>query len=104
MCFRHVLASLHFNENVKREVQTDKDGNPYFKVSYPKFKQGEEGDNCNGEGNNCKEEGDTCKEEGNNCKKEGDNCNWCYRVDLQCVAIFTTTACICKEHFNAKWV
>ena len=42
MCFRHVLASLHFNENVKREVQTDKNGNPYFKVSYPKFKQGEE--------------------------------------------------------------
>ena len=42
MSFRHVLASLHFNENVKRETQKDKEGIPYYKVTYPKFKLGEE--------------------------------------------------------------
>ena len=42
-CFiRHVLASLHFNENVHREGQTSKDGTPYMKVTYPKFKLGDE--------------------------------------------------------------
>ena len=42
-CFiRHVLASLHFNENVHRECQTSKDGTPYMKVTYPKFKLGDE--------------------------------------------------------------
>jgi len=40
--FRHILASLLFNENVKRETQRDKDGKPYYKVTYPKFKLGEE--------------------------------------------------------------
>lgn len=39
---RHILASLHFNENVQRETETGKDGKPYYKVSYPKFKLGEE--------------------------------------------------------------
>ncbi|XP_068750851.1 uncharacterized protein [Montipora capricornis] len=39
---RHILASLHFNENVKRETQKDANGKPYYKVSYPKFKLGEE--------------------------------------------------------------
>jgi len=42
MSFRHILASLHFNENVKRETQRDKDGKTYNKVTYPKFKLGEE--------------------------------------------------------------
>lgn len=39
---RHILASLHFNENVNREKQTNKNGDKYYKVSYPKFKLGEE--------------------------------------------------------------
>ena len=39
---RHILASLHFNENVQRETQVGKDGDNYYKVSYPKFKLGEE--------------------------------------------------------------
>ena len=42
LSYRHILASLHFNENVKRETQTDKNGKPYYQVSYPKFKLGEE--------------------------------------------------------------
>lgn len=40
--FRHVLASLHFNENVNRHTQLSKDGEKYYKVTYPKFKLGEE--------------------------------------------------------------
>lgn len=40
--YRHILASLHFNENVNREKQTNKNGDKYYKVSYPKFKLGEE--------------------------------------------------------------
>ena len=42
--YRHddVLASLHFNENVKRETHQSKDGSDYIKVTYPKFKLGEE--------------------------------------------------------------
>ena len=40
--YRHVLASLHFNENVKRETRQSKDGSEYIKVTYPKFKLGEE--------------------------------------------------------------
>lgn len=39
---RHILASLHFNENVQREAQTGKNGENYYRVSYPKFKLGEE--------------------------------------------------------------
>ncbi|XP_068697377.1 uncharacterized protein [Montipora foliosa] len=37
-----LLLSLHFNENVHRECQTSKDGTPYMKVTYPKFKLGDE--------------------------------------------------------------
>jgi len=40
--YRHVLASLRFNENVKRETHQSKDGSDYIKVTYPKFKLGEE--------------------------------------------------------------
>ena len=40
--FRHTLAALHFNENVRREKRTTKDGNIYYNVIYPKFKLGEE--------------------------------------------------------------
>ena len=39
---RHVLASLHFNENVVRQTQKSANGEDYFKVTYPKFKLGEE--------------------------------------------------------------
>ena len=43
-CFfvcRHVLASLHFNENVQRETQIGENGQ-YLRVCYPKYKLGEE--------------------------------------------------------------
>lgn len=39
---RHILAILHFNENIKRETQLSKDGKEYIRVTYPKFKLGEE--------------------------------------------------------------
>ncbi|XP_066270376.1 uncharacterized protein [Branchiostoma lanceolatum] len=39
---RHILAVLHFNENLKREVQTTKEGRAYYRVTYPKYKLGEE--------------------------------------------------------------
>ena len=41
-CHRHILASLHFNENVKRQTKRSDDGEEYYKVTYPKFKLGEE--------------------------------------------------------------
>ena len=41
LIFRHILASLHFNENVKRDTQVPKKGERY-RVTYPKFKLGEE--------------------------------------------------------------
>jgi len=37
-----ILASLHFNENVQRATQVSKNGEAYIKVTYPKFKLGEE--------------------------------------------------------------
>ena len=42
LCCRHILASLHFNENMKRQKLTSEDGQEYYKVTYPKFKLGEE--------------------------------------------------------------
>ncbi|XP_065069719.1 uncharacterized protein LOC135694778 [Rhopilema esculentum] len=39
---RHIMAVSHFNENLHREAQKDKNGKEYFKVSYPKYKLGEE--------------------------------------------------------------
>ena len=40
--FRHILAVVHFNHNVKREKATVKqDGRQQMKVTYPKFKNGE---------------------------------------------------------------
>lgn len=42
-CFdRHILACLHFNENVRRDTVKRKDGQKYIKVSYPKHKLGDE--------------------------------------------------------------
>ena len=39
---RHILASLHFNENIQRDTQVSKEGKEYMRVTYPKFKLGEE--------------------------------------------------------------
>ena len=39
---RHILASLHFNENVQRQTKISVDGEEYLKVTYPKFKLGDE--------------------------------------------------------------
>lgn len=39
---RHILASLHFNENVHRDTKLSKDGEKYYHITYPKFKLGEE--------------------------------------------------------------
>ena len=40
--FRHILASLHFNENLQGDTQLTKEGEKYFKVTYPKYKLGDE--------------------------------------------------------------
>lgn len=40
--FRHVLAVLHFNENLHRQPKKTKNGTPYYSVTYPKFKSGDE--------------------------------------------------------------
>ncbi|KAK3728961.1 hypothetical protein QZH41_016823, partial [Actinostola sp. cb2023] len=39
---RTILGSLHFNENLQRTTKLTKDGRPYTRVVYPKFKLGEE--------------------------------------------------------------
>lgn len=41
-CFRHILACLHFNENIKRDPKKTKEGYTYYHVTYPKFKLGDE--------------------------------------------------------------
>ena len=38
----HVLASLHFNENLRRKTKKTKGGKSYIDVLYPKFKMGGE--------------------------------------------------------------
>lgn len=42
LIYRHVLASLHFNENLRRDPKQTKDGKTYMHVTFPKFKMGEE--------------------------------------------------------------
>ena len=42
LSYRHILASLHFNENVKHTPRSTLDGKKYYRVTYPKFKLGEE--------------------------------------------------------------
>ena len=37
-----VLAVLHFNENVNRQTKTAENGEEYFRMTYPKFKLGDE--------------------------------------------------------------
>ena len=39
---RHALACLHFNENLQRKGKTTEDGRDYIKVTFPKYKLGEE--------------------------------------------------------------
>lgn len=41
-CFRHTLATLHFNGNVHRETHVWKNGKDYVRIIYPKYKMGEE--------------------------------------------------------------
>ena len=38
---RTILSALHFNYNSKRETKVDEAGNPIFRVTYSKFKDGE---------------------------------------------------------------
>ena len=35
-------GKLEFNENIQRETQLSRDGNEYIRVTYPKFKLGED--------------------------------------------------------------
>lgn len=37
---RHVIAAVHFNHNLHREVTSNDDGSEQVKVVYPKFKYG----------------------------------------------------------------
>ena len=40
--FRHILAAVHLNFNLQREVKCrERDGTERWRVSYPKFKNGE---------------------------------------------------------------
>ena len=40
--FRHILAVIHFNDNLNREVKKHSlDGSEQVSVIYPKFKNGE---------------------------------------------------------------
>ena len=39
---RHILALMHFNENVHRQAKKSKDGKTYMHISYPKYKLGGE--------------------------------------------------------------
>ena len=40
--FRHILVAVHFNFNLQREVKCrESDGTERWRVSYPKFKNGE---------------------------------------------------------------
>jgi len=40
--FRHILAVVHFNFNLQRQVKCkESDGSERIRVSYPKFKNGE---------------------------------------------------------------
>ena len=38
---RTILAALPFNYNIKRGRKVDEVGNPIFRVTFPKFKDGE---------------------------------------------------------------
>jgi hypothetical protein len=39
---RHIIAILHFNENVHRQPKKTKDGQTSYHIHFPKYKLGEE--------------------------------------------------------------
>ena len=39
--FRQIIAVLHFNSNLQRDVRAKADGQQQLKVVWPKFKNGE---------------------------------------------------------------
>ncbi|XP_046845066.1 uncharacterized protein LOC124438917 isoform X2 [Xenia sp. Carnegie-2017] len=41
MYCRHILATIHFNNNLRRDVKMKNDGSSQINVVYPKFKNGE---------------------------------------------------------------
>lgn len=41
LILRHILSTVHFNNNLQREVKKLTDGTEQVKVVYPKFKNGE---------------------------------------------------------------
>ena len=41
LILRHILATVHFNNNLQREIKESTDGTEQVKVVYPKFKNGE---------------------------------------------------------------
>ena len=41
LCSRHILAVLHFNSNLLRDIKQKPDGTDQVLVVYPKFKNGE---------------------------------------------------------------
>jgi hypothetical protein len=36
-----MLAALHYNENASRRQIVNKDGEPLFRIKFPKYKKGE---------------------------------------------------------------
>ena len=41
LILRHILSTVHFNNNLQREIKESTDGTEQVKVVYPKFKNGE---------------------------------------------------------------
>ena len=41
LVYRHIIAAVHFNNNLHREDLKNKDGSEQIKIVYPKFKNGE---------------------------------------------------------------
>ena len=42
LIYRHILAVLHFNENVRKPKTLAEDGSKYVNFTYPKYKNGDE--------------------------------------------------------------
>ena len=39
--YRHVLAAIYFNKNLRRDIKTTEKGEKQIRIMYPKFKNGE---------------------------------------------------------------
>ena len=39
--YRHELAAIHFNKNLRRDIRTTEKGEKQIRIMYPKFKIGE---------------------------------------------------------------